>query len=96
MGKLDVDRLLALEDYAEFTGDGAQRNYLEALVLTAFLYEQRDRALLRRYIETERRQSGRRALAFRDLYRHDEEPFRREILTYVRHKSALTARDTGG
>jgi len=80
---VDVDRLLAIQDYAAFTGAQGGRNYLEALVLTAFLFHERDRELLRRYIEIERRTTQGRAAEFRRLYAHRSPEFRGDLRAFV-------------
>ena len=78
---LDVTRLLSIQDYAEFVTEDIDRNYLEALLLTAFLYERRPREVLVEYMAAERETSGSaaRLLAFRRLYQHDREPFRADL-----------------
>ncbi|MHC4931150.1 MAG: DUF1570 domain-containing protein [Planctomycetota bacterium] len=83
---IDVNRLLTLDDYERFTGAGAIQNYLEAAVLTAFLFEQRPRELLVRYVERERQTEAHRLEAFRRIYHHDEEPFRRDLQAYIRRQ----------
>ena len=80
---LDVQRLLDLDNYADFVNVDAPRNYLEAHVLTAFLFHERDRALLVEYVKMERSQSAGRGLTFRAIYKHDQEPFRRDLKAFV-------------
>ncbi|MHC4225234.1 MAG: hypothetical protein ACYSUN_14675, partial [Planctomycetota bacterium] len=67
---IDINRLLLLDDYERFTGADAIRNYLEAAVLTAFLFEQRPREQLVRYLEMERQTEVYRQDAFRRIYHH--------------------------
>ena len=50
VGDVDVDRLIRIEDYGEFLGPGALRNYDEARVLCAFLFEARGEGL-REYMD---------------------------------------------
>lgn len=79
----DVDRLLELQDYALFVSMNGHRNYLEALLLTAFLFEKRDRALLAEYVKEERRIPENRRELFRSIYHHDEEPFQRDLADFL-------------
>lgn len=53
---IDIKRLLRLQDYTRFVTEDGQRNYLEALVLVAFLMEERPRSVLRGYLDVERSQ----------------------------------------
>lgn len=81
---IDVERLLAMEDYREFVVANGARNYLEALVLTSFLYERRERDQLKRYIDAERAGPGGRVLAFERIYDHRGAGFRSDLRDYVR------------
>jgi hypothetical protein len=81
---LDVDRLLSLQDYTRFVTEDGHRNYLDALLLTAFLFEKRDPALLARYVEEERAVPDDRPELFRSIYHEDEEPFRRDLREFLR------------
>ncbi len=80
--ELDVDRLVHTEDYGEFLGPDAHRNYEEALVLCAFLLEARGKEL-REYVEAERRSADRRPAVFRKIFGHDEAPFRRDLAAFI-------------
>jgi hypothetical protein len=80
---VDHERLLGIADYAEFTGRDGLRNYLEALALTAFLYENRPRESLVRYVREERAGEGGRPLRFRQIYRDDEPEFRRDLAAFL-------------
>jgi len=80
---VDVTRLLAIEEYVEFTGPQVFRNYLDANVLMSFLFRERPRALLQRYLEGERTRSTGRAELFRRLYRNGEEPFDSDLRAFV-------------
>lgn len=79
---LDVDRLIRIEDYGEFLGRDDQRNYEEALVLAAFLFETRG-AQLREYVAAERRSEESRAGAFRRIFRHRDEPFPSDLAAFI-------------
>lgn len=79
---LDVDRLIHIEDYGEFLGKDIHRNYDEALVLSAFLFETRGKEL-REYVDAERRSADARPSVFRRIFRHDEEPFRRDLTAFI-------------
>lgn len=81
---IDIERLVAMADYDRFAGADAARNYAEALALTAFLYEERGRDALRRYLEAERKDAQNRLRSFRAVYRHDEEPFRQDLQAWLR------------
>jgi len=72
-GRPDLDRLLALDDYARFTGPEAPRNYAEAHLLVCFLFECRPRESLARYIAAERQLGtpDRRRQAFADCFGED-------------------------
>jgi hypothetical protein len=65
------------------TEDG-HRNYLDALLLAAFLFEKRDPALLAKYVEEERAVPDDRPELFRKIYHHDEEPFQRDLREFLR------------
>ena len=78
----DVDRLLALEEYKDFLRRDVQRNYMDSLALTAFLFETR-REGLQRYVDLERRASTGRAGAFADIFRHQEPAFREAFADYL-------------
>jgi len=78
---LDVDRLIGLHEYGRFTGAEVIRNYTEALVLTAFLFE-RDRAKLAAYIREDAGGPEGEAL-FRRRFRPHEEAFRRDLRAFV-------------
>jgi hypothetical protein len=81
-GDIDLDRLIRIEDYSLFVGSEGLRNYREALAVCAFLLETRPRAL-REYVEAELRSATGRAAVFGQIFRHDEEPFRGELRTFV-------------
>ncbi|MGH7162634.1 MAG: hypothetical protein ACREID_04055, partial [Planctomycetota bacterium] len=81
--RVEVDRLLVLQDYRRFTGAEAALNYGEALALTSFLYFGRPRETLRAYLAKERARESGRAEAFRSLYRHDEPPFARDLARFL-------------
>lgn len=80
---LDVDRLLGLEDYRDFVLEDGPRNYLEALVLTAFLFLERPRESLAKYLRTERVTPVGRRTAFHTIYRHREEPFVGDLRAFI-------------
>jgi hypothetical protein len=82
-GGVEVARLLALEDYAEFVGLDGPRNYLEALALTAFLFRERPRESLARYIREERASASGRPLQFRRIYADDGPEFRRDLAKFL-------------
>ncbi len=79
---LDVDRLIHIEDYAEFLGPEIHRNYDEALVLCAFLFETRGKEL-REYMAGERGSADSRPFVFRKTFGHDKEPFRRDLAEFI-------------
>ncbi len=79
----DVARLLAIADYSEFTGPQVFRNYVEARVLMSFLFRERPRELLVRYLEGERARQGGRDELFRRIYRHDEADFGADLRAYI-------------
>lgn len=81
---LDVDRLLDLQDYRSFVVDDGTRNYLEALVLTAFLFHARPRKKLEGYVRLERSSPEGRAEAFRRIYGSRDESFRRDLSAFIR------------
>lgn len=81
--RLDVERLLALEDYRDFILEDGARNYLEALVLTAFLFLERPREKLVAYLRTEREATVGRRAAFHTIYRHREEPFVGDLRAFI-------------
>lgn len=78
---LDVERLLHLQDYAEFVAVEGPRNYLEALVLTAFLFQERPREDLLAYLRAERENATGRPLAFRAIYR--DPAFDEDLRTFI-------------
>jgi hypothetical protein len=80
---VDVDRLLALQDYEEFVGRDGPRNYLEALALTAFLFRERPRESLARYIREDRASASGRPLRFRRIYSDDGPEFRRDLARFL-------------
>jgi hypothetical protein len=77
---LDVDRLVGLEDYGDFVLRDGPRNYLEALVLTAFLFEERREKLLA-YLRTERESTMARPMAFHTIFR--DETFDRDLRAFI-------------
>jgi hypothetical protein len=79
-GTLDVDRLIGLEDYDDFVLEEGARNYLEALVLTAFLFEER-REKLFVYLRTERESTMGRRMAFHTVFR--DEAFDRDLRAFI-------------
>ena len=79
---IDVDRLIHIEEHGEFTGPEVHRNYDEALVLCAFLFETRPKEL-REYIDAERRSADSRGFVFRKIFRHDEAPFQRDLAEFI-------------
>jgi hypothetical protein len=79
---LDVDRLIRIEDYGEFLGRDGERNYDEALALTAFLFETRG-AGLHEYVAAERRSASSRSEAFRRIFHHHDDPFRRDLAAFI-------------
>ena len=81
---LNVERLVAIRDYEDFTSAEVYRNYTEALVLTAFLFQGRPRDLLEEYVAYERNSVNQRTRAFRSIYHHDGEPFSRDLDAFVR------------
>ncbi|MHC4670699.1 MAG: DUF1570 domain-containing protein [Planctomycetota bacterium] len=81
---LDVERLIHLDDYRAFVVEDGARNYLASLVLTAFLFHERPRELLQSYVHLERSSPTGRPAAFHTLYRHSEEPFRRDLRAFIR------------
>jgi hypothetical protein len=81
-GDVDVDRLIRIEEYARFVGDDGLRNYRDALLLCAFLFETRPDAL-RRYVGQERKSATGRALIFRGIFEDDQDPFRAELRAFV-------------
>lgn len=66
---LDVDRLIRISDYRDFTVEDGARNYLEALVLTAFLFLERPREKLLAYMRQERDTEEGRPMAFDQIFR---------------------------
>jgi hypothetical protein len=78
---LDVDRLIHLTDYRDFTVVDGPRNYLEALVLTAFLFHERPREKLLAYMRAERESDVGRAMAFHALFR--DESFERDLRAFI-------------
>lgn len=80
--EVDVDRLIRIEDYGEFLGPDALRNYEDARVLCAFLFEARGKEL-REYMEAERRSADGRAVAFRRIFASGDEAFRREFRAFL-------------
>ena len=81
---LDVGRLVSIRDYGDFTDAEVHRNYVEALVLTAFLFQGRPRDLLEEYVAYERNTANERTRAFRSIYHHDGEPFAHDLDAFVR------------
>jgi len=81
---LDVNRLLDLQDYGEFVGGQATRNYAEALVLASFLLKERDPAKLKGYIRYEQQSDTSRWEAFHRLYDHDGDAFREDLRAFLR------------
>jgi len=79
---IDVDRLVGIEDHAGFMGPLVHRNYAEALLLCGFLFETRPKELLQ-YMDAERRSDEARPLAFRKIFRSDEDAFRRDLAEYL-------------
>jgi len=79
---LDVERLIRLEDYNRFVVEAGPRNYLEALVLTAFLFEERREKLLA-YLRTERESTVGRPMAFQSVFRHRDEAFTRDLRAFI-------------
>ena len=86
--RIDVRRLLDLQDYSEFTEVDGGRNYIEALVLTGFLFERRPLATLRSYVERERAYAEGRERQFDRLYRYRERAFQNEFAEYLRRVKA--------
>ncbi len=80
---LDVGRLVSIRDYEDFTGAQVYRNYAEALVLTAFLFQGRPRELIEEYVAYERNSANQRKRAFRAIYHYDGEPFTRDLDLFV-------------
>jgi hypothetical protein len=78
---LDVDRLIRLEDYRDFTVIEGSRNYLEALVLTAFLFLERPREKLLEYLRLERESDVSRPMAFHAAFR--DESFDRDLRAFI-------------
>jgi len=78
---LDVDRLIRLEDYRDFTVVDGERNYLEALVLTAFLFLERPREKLLKYLRLERGTDVGRPMAFHTAFR--DETFDRDLRAFI-------------
>ncbi|HEX5137473.1 MAG TPA: hypothetical protein VFY93_10900 [Planctomycetota bacterium] len=83
---IDVDRLVGIQSHADFMGPLVDRNYAEALLLCGFLFETRQKELLR-YMDAERRSEEARPVAFRKILRSDEEPFRRDLAAYLERLS---------
>jgi len=79
---LDVERLIRLEDYRSFVVEDGARNYLEALVLTAFLVEERREKLLA-YQRTERESTVGRPMAFQSVFRHRDEAFASDLRAFI-------------
>jgi hypothetical protein len=77
-----VDRLIHISEHGAFMGPEVHRNYTEALVLCAFLFEKRPKEL-REYIDAERRSADARGSVFRRIFRYDEEPFRRDLAEFI-------------
>ncbi len=82
-GGLDIERLLDLQEYPEFVGAKAHRNYAEALVLASFLLRRRDPKLLRRYIRAERASDGDRVRQFDRIYDYRGNTFRADLRAYL-------------
>jgi len=81
---IDVERLVRMEDYGEFVGADGTRNYLEALVLTAFLFEKRPRDVFARYLEEDLAvQSGRPEL-FDATFQPRGRAFQDDLRAYLR------------
>lgn len=89
---IDVRRLLRLQDYDTFTGAEVSRNYLEALALTAFLFERREREQLRRYVELERAYPRGREQAFERVYAYRQPLFQRDLSLYLRQARVVGGR----
>ncbi|MHC4959664.1 MAG: hypothetical protein ACYTGN_14965 [Planctomycetota bacterium] len=81
---MDVARLVALQDYGVFTTVEPYRNYLEALVLAAYLFESATREQLRDYIAFEKRFAKGRPEAFMRIFASDAAAFRRGLAEYIR------------
>jgi len=82
--RFDVERLLAIQDYAVFVRrQDVFRNYAQAHVLAAFLLERRPRETFARYIALERARPEGRAEAFRGLYALDD-AFQADLAGFVR------------
>ena len=82
-GTLDVERLIRLEDYNRFVVEDGARNYLEALVLTAFLFLERPRETLLEYLRLERESDVGRPMAFQSVFRHRDEAFARDLRAFI-------------
>jgi len=86
---IDVMRLLEIDHYEDFVSHDVRRNYLEALALTAFLFEQRPREKLAEYIDLERRAAGplARLRGFERIYDFSGEAFRADLRAYLTEHS---------
>ena len=84
-GRPGLERLLALDDYARFTGPEAPRNYAEAHLWVSFLLERRPREALVGYLAAERRlrTSERRRQAFADSFGADAAALEEEFRTWL-------------
>jgi hypothetical protein len=82
--EMDVGRLIALQDYGAFTSVEPFRNYLEALVLTAYLFDTATREQLREYIGYEKRYAKGRPEAFARIFAPDPAAFQRGLAEYIR------------
>lgn len=79
--RLDVDRLIRIEDYGEFLLEGG-RNYAEALVLCGFLFETR-RDRLAEYVRSERRSRTGRVALFEATFGSRDEGFRGDLAAFL-------------
>ncbi len=84
-GGFDLMRLLEIDEYEEFVGRQVRRNYLEALALTAFLFEGQPREKLAEYIDLERRVTSpmARLRALESLYGIGGDAFRDDFRSYL-------------
>jgi len=80
---MDVQRLIRIQDYAEFVGEQGQRNYFEAQILVAFLMEERPRAVLREYIDAEKSHLSSRYEMFTRIIGDPQGPLATELRRYL-------------
>ncbi len=84
----DVMRLVTLDDYQRFVSVNGGRNYAQALLLTAFLFDRRPRALLHELMDAQRSAVSGRVESFESLYRPHEPSFQRDLREFLKRTKA--------